>query len=87
MERTCRVCGRAYRGLVCQACHPRTTRKRDAGRGGAGVFAGDMALVTEADTPLNANGEPVGAITREGWEPAARGGGWGEGDGDATGTI
>jgi len=31
MERECKRCGRTYRGLVCHACHPRTTRKRDAG--------------------------------------------------------
>ena len=28
MERVCRACGRVYRGLVCQACHPRGSRKR-----------------------------------------------------------
>jgi len=23
VERVCQKCGRVYRGLVCQACHPR----------------------------------------------------------------
>ena len=26
MERMCRHCGRVYRGLVCQACHPRKVK-------------------------------------------------------------
>lgn len=30
--RVCRVCGRVYRGLVCQACHPRGSGRR--GRAG-----------------------------------------------------
>jgi hypothetical protein len=33
MERICRTCGGVYRGLVCQACHPRGsgsgTRRRE----------------------------------------------------------
>jgi hypothetical protein len=27
MERVCRTCVRSYRGLVCQACHPRRKAK------------------------------------------------------------
>jgi hypothetical protein len=27
MERVCRTCGQTYRGLVCQACHPRTKKR------------------------------------------------------------
>lgn len=32
MERVCRRCGRVYRGLVCQACHPR--QKKQVGEEG-----------------------------------------------------
>lgn len=28
MVRTCKACGREYRGLVCQACHPRGSGAR-----------------------------------------------------------
>jgi hypothetical protein len=29
VERTCKTCGRTYRGLVCQACHPRGKKQDD----------------------------------------------------------
>ncbi len=28
MERVCRRCGKVYRGLVCQACHPRQPKRQ-----------------------------------------------------------
>ena len=70
MERVCRVCGRVYRGLVCQACHPR--RK---GQGAKGDGRNGYHEPAGADTEAHA--EPQGAQTGRGPAPAGEGQGAG----------
>lgn len=45
MERECRTCGRLYRGLVCQACHPRKTKGTEGTGGTGGATATGKALL------------------------------------------
>ena len=59
MERVCRRCGRVYRGLVCQTCHPRGSRRGKPAEAQADRSAEDAAgeiritneLTQHADLP------------------------------------
>ena len=58
--RVCRVCGREYRGLVCQACHPRGSR-RAALRAAEAVQREQVAIVETAKSEMRDEAADTGA--------------------------
>ncbi len=61
--RVCKGCGREYRGLVCQGCHPRGSGERGGQRGGQNATRPAVTKVVRGDYAeywLCACGECVG---------------------------
>lgn len=66
MERVCRVCGRSYRGLVCQACHPRGSGARAGLRSRGESLSESGTLTPGAETPAGSGAQAAEGLGETG---------------------